>query len=87
MSHLHYEVQGYIKADKKKFVLHDVVGITVLAESSEEAIERAKNIVTRPKYRIARAWECWDVHGFRDDMAMTSLEIQKQLVDALKTNE
>jgi len=82
-SHYHYEVTGYMKMEKNK-MLYNSVAVTLEADSEEEALRKAKKMIKKKFYRIAKVWECLETHGMQAEMQMLQLEMQKKLYDLIK---
>lgn len=56
-SHLHWEFVAYEHQDEKGY--HYSISISVIGfDTEEDALIRAKQIVTRPFYKLNRVWEC-----------------------------
>lgn len=57
MSHLHHVFTGYTKQEGQ--TLHDIVEITVVdCKNEDEALKKARDIITRPFYRLHKVYEC-----------------------------
>ncbi len=83
-NHWHYDVLAYNKRDKKNKTFDDFCNISLLAYSEEEAINKAKPVVNKKYYRIAKVFECVEIHGMQSEIQMAQLEIQKKTLDAMK---
>ena len=83
-NHWHYDVLAYNKHHKKNKSYDDFCSISLLAYSEEEALEKAKPVVTKKFYRVAKAFECVEAHGMQTEIQMAQLEIQKKALDAMK---
>lgn len=82
VKHYHYVITAYEK--EKKMMLLNSSEITVRATSEEDAYQLAKEMLVRPKYRIAKVWECFEDHELSQRMQMVQIEIQKKMYDLMK---
>ena len=76
-----YTIHGYekmVKGDK----LMDTTEIIVHAENGENAIEKAKSLIKKKFYRIARIHE--ETHQLQEEIQIAQLEAQSKLLKALK---
>ena len=77
--------KGY-KGTKDYSMLDDVL-VDVAAENETEALKKAKSLVKRKYYRLGKMWEYLPQEhqvGLQEEMQMTLLKMQKQLLDILK---
>ena len=87
--HWHYKVQGYEKMIGEEGRLWEVVTIHVVASNEKEAINKAKEMIKKKHYRITEAYEHHmsnSSHELSQDMQMTQLKMQKQMLDLVKGN-
>ena len=78
---LYFKVQGYQRVEytnkqKDNFIMFDVVDLFVFAKSEKEAIKKARAIVKRKFYRIARV----DEHIHTDPWAYFPWDKVKKLL-------
>jgi DNA-directed RNA polymerase beta' subunit len=79
-----WTIQAYDKVDKKTFAMWNVSEIIVEAETEEEALKKAKEIIKRNGYRVSKAWEKTDDQRLHEDQMMTQLEIQAKMLKLLR---
>lgn len=67
---------------KDDYIMFDQVAITIYANSVDEALEKAKNLITKPLYRIHSITEYEDHTKMQEEQ----LKIQSRMADSMDEN-
>lgn len=81
-THWHYKVLGATNMIQGQYI--EPVTIVVIADTEEQAIEKAKTAIIKNLYIVIEAQECVETHGMAADISLLQLEIQKQLLNLSK---
>lgn len=71
---------------KREYQMGECTVIQVIALTEKEALKKAEKMVIKNYYRIMKSFECEESQSLIDpqDLALTQLEMQKKILDALK---
>ena len=86
----HWVIQAYRRKIpgqsglKDDYGLADFVEVSMDAEIEEEAITKAKEMIKRKYYRVAKVWECNENYETDQEMKILQLKIQAEMLKRLK---
>jgi len=87
MTHSHWTICAY----KKRIPLPDGIGVqrdefvdvAVDADSEEEALRKAKAVISRPFYDVVKVFACETNHELQQELQLEQVAIQKIMLKEL----
>lgn len=82
IKHIHWVIQAYDKESEKHELINFSEVTILVAKNEEEAIERAKELIKRPLYRLSKVCECTQCNkiDLQMEMQMTQLEMMRRFI-------